>query len=63
MKFSPPTSITLCEVIIERYDATPGESEPVHLCNHWNISLFFLFFPSFLNIRTFLLAIDQSQNQ
>ena len=40
IKFSPPNSITLCEVIIARYDATPGESEPVHLCNHRSISLF-----------------------
>ena len=53
MKFSPPTSITLCEVIIERYDATPGESEPVHLCNHWNISLFFSFLPFVFEYKNF----------
>ena len=53
MKFSPPTSITLCEVIIERYDATPGESEPVHLCNHRNISLFFSFLPFVFEYKNF----------
>ena len=53
MKFSPPTSITLCEVIIARYDATPGESEPVHLCNHRNISLFFSFLPFVFEYKNF----------